>query len=131
MWNPATILISDPDPLTLSSLARQGRSMGLSVMTDICCEVVTLAERYRPSIIVLELKQKTDGRDLIAQLRRNPACRGAKIVVFSAVLDPFTKQSCMELGVSDYILKPARSQAVISRAAELAGIMPFQCAAVA
>jgi two-component system response regulator AdeR len=120
MASPTTILISDPDPLTLTSLARHGRSMGLSVLTDICCDVVSLAERYRPSTIVLELKQRVNGCDLVSQLRRNPVSRNARIVVFSAVLDPVTRQTCMALGADDYIIKPARSETVIARAAELA-----------
>jgi two-component system, OmpR family, response regulator AdeR len=119
MTSPATILISDPDPLTLSSLARHGRSMGLSVLTDICCDVVSLAERYRPSTIVLEVKQRVNGCDLVSQLRRNPVSRDVRIVVFSAEVDPAMRQTCMALGADDYILKPARSETVMARVAEL------------
>jgi two-component system response regulator AdeR len=119
MASPTTILISDPDPLTLSSLARHGRSMGLSVLTDICCDVVSLAERYRPSTILLELNQRVNGCDLVSQLRRNPVSRDAKIVVFSAEMDPSARQTCMALGAVDYILKPARSETVMARVAEL------------
>jgi DNA-binding NarL/FixJ family response regulator len=82
-------------------------------------------------VIVLELKQKMDGRDILTLLRRNPIARRAKVVIFSAVLDPFMRQACMELGACEYILKPARSQAVIARAMEVAGILPIQQAAVA
>ena len=124
MLTPVTLLISDPDPLTLSSLARQARSLGLLVVTDICCEVVSLADRYQPDTVVLELDQKIDGRDLLSALRHNPRTRDAKVIVFSSVADPHAKKTCMELGASAYISKAERSQTVIARVAELAGLGP-------
>ncbi len=126
-----TVLISDPDPLTLSSLARHGRSLGLSVVTDICCDVLALAERYRPDTVVLEIRQKVDGRDLLSALRKNPATRNTKVIVFSSVVDPFMEATCLELGASAYILKPERSQSVMTRAAQLAGFLPEGPVAVA
>jgi two-component system response regulator AdeR len=129
MLDTATVLISDPDPLTVLSLARQGRSMGLAVLTDVCCDVVSLAARFHPATIVLELNQTVDGRDLIARLRQDPATREARILVFSSNSDPYIEQTCRELGASEFILKPSRSRGVMMRAAELAGVRTAYAAA--
>src|SRR5438132_4286464 len=96
--NP-TILIADDEPLFISALARQVRRVGLSFISDTTSEhVMELARTRRPQLIVLDIHQHIDGRDLLARLKRDPATRDIKVIVLTALDDEYLRATCLELG---------------------------------
>jgi DNA-binding response OmpR family regulator len=102
-----TVLIADDEPLVVSALARSLRRAGFSFISDTTSEhVFQLAKDHQPALIVLDIHQKIDGRDLLAQLKKDPATRDIKVVVLSGVDDQFTRVLCLELGAEDYDVKP-------------------------
>lgn len=102
-----TVLFSDDEPLLVSALAREARRHGLSFITDVTSEHVhELARRHRPNVIVLDVHQPIDGRDLLARLKKDPQTKDCCVIMLSAVEDQFTRRTCLELGAYDYMTKP-------------------------
>ncbi|MFO0600492.1 MAG: response regulator [Myxococcaceae bacterium] len=100
------ILISDDEPMLVSALSREARRVGLEPVTDTESDVVELARAHHPAVILLDLRQRIDGRDLLSRLKRDPETRDFKVVMLSAVEDQFMRRTCLELGADDYEVKP-------------------------
>ncbi len=102
-----TVLISDDEPLMVSALARQARREGLDFLSDTSSErVLELVRTHRPEVVILDINQRIDGRDLLAQLKRDPETRNTAVVVLSGNDDQFTRTLCLQLGADDYQTKP-------------------------
>ena len=114
------ILISDDEPLMVSALAREARRQGLHFITDTSSEhVIDLARRHRPEVIILDINQRIDGRDLLSRLKKDPATRNSRVIVLTAIEDQFTRALCLQLGADDYQTKPIDST-FMQRVARLA-----------
>ncbi len=101
-----TVLISDDEPMLVSALSREARRVGLEPIADTTSDVVAVAKRTRPDIILLDVHQRIDGRDLLARLKKDPETCHVKVVVLSAVEDQFMRHTCLQLGAEDYEVKP-------------------------
>jgi two-component system response regulator AdeR len=100
------ILISDDEPLLVNAIKREARRFGIEVLIDTKSNVVELAQAHRPDLIVLDVHQSLDGRDLLAALKRNPETRSVPVIMLSANEDQFIRHCCFELGACDYEVKP-------------------------
>lgn len=100
------ILISDDEPMLINALSREARRAGFEPIGDATSDVVDLAHRLHPDVILLDLHQRIDGRDLLARIKKDPELRNVKVVVLSAVEDQFTRHTCLQLGAEDYEVKP-------------------------
>lgn len=124
--SPPTILISDDEPLVVSALAREARRAGLHFISDTTSEhVLEMARAHRPAVIILDIHQHTDGRDLLARLKKDPETRDCKVVILTGVEDQFTRHVCFELGAVDYEVKPF-DPTFMAKIARLAGLEPQQ-----
>jgi two-component system, OmpR family, response regulator AdeR len=101
-----TILISDDEPMLVTALCREARRVGLEPIGDTTSDVVTLAKTLHPDVILLDVHQRIDGRDLLSRLKRDPETCNMKVVILSAVEDQFMRRTCLELGAEDYEVKP-------------------------
>lgn len=101
-----TVLISDDEPMLVSALSREARRVGMEPIADTDSDVVTLARDQQPDVILLDLHQRIDGRDLLARLKQDPATRDLRVVMLSAEEDQFMRHTCLELGADDYEVKP-------------------------
>jgi two-component system response regulator AdeR len=102
-----TVLICDDEPLIVSALARQAKQHGLSFIVDTTSEhVQALARAHQPAVIILDVHQIKDGRDLLARLKDDPATRELKVVMLSGEEDQHVRRTCLELGAADYEVKP-------------------------
>ncbi len=119
-----TILICDDEPLLVSALARHIERMGLKCISDTSSRLVhELARKHKPAVIVLDIHQQIDGRDLLLQLKKDPETARCKVLVLSAIEDQFTRQTCLGLGADDYDVKPFDSL-FIHKIVRLAGFNP-------
>lgn len=122
MADKPTILIADDEPGVVAALAREARRAGLSYITDTSSHLVhELALKHQPAVIILDLKQHVDGRDLLATLKKDPRTKHIKVLVLSAIEDQFTRHVCLELGADDYDVKPF-DPCFMSKVARLAGV---------
>jgi CheY-like chemotaxis protein len=101
-----TVLISDDEPMLVAALSREARRVGLEAIADTTSDVVGLAKRLHPDVILLDVHQRVDGRDLLALLKRDPDTCHVPVVVLSAVEDQFMRHTCLQLGAEDYEVKP-------------------------
>ncbi|WNG50396.1 response regulator [Archangium minus] len=116
------ILISDDEPLVVSALSREARRSGLASVADTTSQhVLELARKYRPAVIILDIHQNEDGRDLLAQLKQDPETRECKVIILSGVEDQFTRHVCFELGADAYEVKPF-DPTFMTRVARMAGV---------
>lgn len=106
MTDKPRVLISDDDAALAAVLCRFAREAGFEATADLSSEVVEVARRLRPDLIVLDMSQRVDGRDLLSQLKRDPQTRDCQVVVLSGVEDQFTRHTCFELGAVAYETKP-------------------------
>lgn len=61
----------------------------------------------RPAIVLLDLNLPgTDGRDVLAELKANPALRSIPVVVLTTSTDPRDVERCYHAGANSYIEKP-------------------------
>ena len=100
------VLISDDEPMLVTALSREARRCGMDTVGDTTSDVVGLARKHRPDVILLDVHQRIDGRDLLAHLKRDPETCDVKVIVLSAVEDQFMRRTCLELGAEDYAVKP-------------------------
>ena len=114
-----TVLISDDEPLLVSALSREARKAGLDPVSDTTSDVVALARQHHPDVILLDLRQKVDGRDLLASLKRDPQTSKLKVIVLSGIEDQLMRLNCLELGADDYAVKPF-DPAFLARVARIA-----------
>jgi two-component system, OmpR family, response regulator AdeR len=120
------VLISDDEPLVVSAFARNARMFGLEVISDTTSQhVLELARRHQPRVIVLDIHQRVDGRDLLAQLKKDPETRECQVIVLTGVEDQFTRHVCFDLGAVDYEVKPFDSTFMV-KVARLAGVDPYE-----
>jgi DNA-binding response OmpR family regulator len=101
-----TILVSDDEPLLVNALKREAKRFGIEVLIDTNSNVVEIARVQQPDLIVLDLHQSLDGRDLLAELKRTPETRAVPVIMLSANEDQFIRHCCFELGACDYAVKP-------------------------
>jgi DNA-binding response OmpR family regulator len=116
-----TILVSDDEPNIIAALRRMGRRMGLDVVGDTHGErIVAMASDLQPEMIILDVNQPFDGRDVLAELKKDPRTRGLPVIMLSAVEDQYTRLTCLELGALDYAVKPI-DITFLTKLARLAG----------
>jgi DNA-binding response OmpR family regulator len=106
MTRVPTILISDDEPELASALRREVNRAGMSAVIDANSDVVAMAKEHQPDLIVLDIHQRIDGRDLLAALKNDPQTKHLKVLMLSAVEDQFMRHTCLELGAADYDVKP-------------------------
>jgi CheY-like chemotaxis protein len=100
------VLISDDEPLLVNALSREARRVGLQAVPDTSSDVVNIARALQPDVIVLDIHQHVDGRDLLARLKKDPETAHLKVVILSANEDQFMRHLCLQLGAEDYEVKP-------------------------
>lgn len=100
------ILISDDEPMLITAIGREARKLGLECLPDTTSDAVAIAREHRPDVILLDVRQRVDGRDLLANLKKDPATKHIPVVMLSGVEDQFMRRVCLELGAEDYAIKP-------------------------
>lgn len=107
MPHTPTVLIADDEPLFVSALAWQFKKAGLSFISDTTSErVLELARTQKPDLIVLDIHQHIDGRDLLSRLKKDPETRDIKVLVLTSIDDEYVRATCLELGAHEFALKP-------------------------
>ncbi|GEM_PF-336471 len=121
-YSKATLLFADDSKEMINALVRGAQREGFTALSDTTSEdVLTLARKHHPDVIVLDIHQRIDGRDLLADLKRDPETRDIKVVMLSASEDQLTRHECFHLGAEDYFTKPLDAL-FFRRLSEIAGV---------
>jgi CheY-like chemotaxis protein len=123
------VLIVDDEPMTRSLLRRVlSREFGCTVLEATNgLEALSVAGSKPVDLIVTDLRMPVmDGIELLEALRQFPPLAAIPVVMMSAAREPGPVHRAIELGVTDYLLKPleaarvaARLRAVVERIAQL------------
>lgn len=118
-----TILVVEDDRNTSSLIALYLEREGFSAVTAADGEAaLTLAERHRPHLVILDLMiPKVDGWEVCRRLQQNAEM---PVIMLTARGDEVDRVSGLTMGADDYVVKPfsprelvARVKAVLRRAA--------------
>lgn len=121
-YNKATLLFADDNVDLVATLERGAKREGFATVSDTTSEnVLKLARLHRPDVIVLDLHQRVDGRELLADLKRDPQTRDIKVVMLSGEENQVTRNECFHLGADDYFTKPL-DRLFYRRLSQIAGI---------
>jgi CheY-like chemotaxis protein len=112
------VLIVDDEPMTRSLLRRVlAREFGCTVSEATNgLEALSVAGDRPISLIVTDLRMPVmDGIELLEALRQFPPLAAVPVVMMSAAREPGPVHRAIQLGVTDYLLKPLEAIKVASR----------------
>ncbi len=118
---PKTILVCDDDPLLVDIVKFRLASRGYEV--DVASDGGDALERIRarrPDAVVLDYMMPVmDGVALLRRLRENPETRQIPVIMLSARKQEADVVGALELGASDYMVKPFSPEELVVRLARL------------
>jgi len=60
-----------------------------------------------PRLIILDLNMpRLNGTETLRTLRQDSRFKHIPVIIYSTSINPFEKEVCMELGASDFLIKP-------------------------
>jgi two-component system alkaline phosphatase synthesis response regulator PhoP len=115
------ILAVDDEESILELLKYNLEKAGYEVRTALNGETaVELARRFRPNLVLLDIMMpKMDGVEACRQLRTIPELDGMFIVFLTARSEEYSEVAAFEVGADDYITKPIKPRALLSRIAAI------------
>lgn len=115
------ILAVDDEEAILELLKYNLEKAGYEVRTALNGEMaVELAKRFRPNLVLLDIMMpKMDGVEACRQLRNMPELDGIFIVFLTARSEEYSEVAAFDVGADDYITKPIKPRALLSRIAAL------------
>jgi two-component system alkaline phosphatase synthesis response regulator PhoP len=111
------ILIVDDEPDILELIEYNLKKEGYQVYTaSNGLEAIQAAKKYNPDLIVLDIMMpKLDGIETCRQLRAMPDFKNTFMVFLTARSEEYSEISGFNVGADDYIAKPIKPRALISR----------------
>jgi len=86
---------------------REAKKLGMTVIADTTStKVLQLAKQYLPAVILLDIRQRIDGRDILSMLKQDPQTQHLRVIMLSGIEDQHTRLTCLKLGAEDYVVKP-------------------------
>lgn len=112
----AGVLIVEDDEMLRTNLAEILDLEGIACATARNgAEGLEIARRTPPGVIVSDAAMPVlSGFDMIRALRADAGTRGIPVIILSAAIEPERRQLGLELGASDYIIKPFNVEQLIS-----------------
>jgi len=103
----AKILVVEDDYQLLALLRRALEREGYDVIAAISgAEMMSLLATARPDLVVLDIHlPDQDGRDLLAELKKNPKTCHIPVVVWSGGDADSDRRIALDLGAEDYVQK--------------------------
>ncbi len=108
MYPPRSVVVVDDEVETVELFSEMMRLAGYRVyQAHGGSKAIEIISETRPSVVLLDLMMADiSGLDLLRQIREDPALKRIPVVVVTALSFSDEKQQCMELGASDYLVKP-------------------------
>lgn len=112
------VLIADDEPMTRALLRRVlTRDCGCTVSEAVDgLAALSICGTIPPDLIITDLRMPVmDGIELIEALRKVPALATIPVVMMTAAREQGPVHRAIELGVTDYLLKPLQAERVAER----------------
>jgi len=121
------VLVCDDDNATRFAVKRM-LTQHLPCTISECADGVQalqLIGRERFSFVLLDVEMPAmSGIEVLELLRESPATKDLPVIVLSNVRDDQVVRHLLKLGVSDYVLKPARAEKLMPKVQRLVNILP-------
>lgn len=114
------LAVDDEEPI-LELLKYNLEKAGYEVRTALNGEIaVEQAKRFRPNLVLLDIMMpKMDGVEACRQMRAVPELDGMFIIFLTARSEEYSEVAAFEVGADDYITKPIKPRALLSRIAAM------------
>lgn len=111
------ILLVDDDPDIIELLAYNLKKEGYETASAFDgIEAVEVAKTFKPDLILLDVMMpKQDGIETARQIRQIPEFKDTYILFLTARAEEYTEVAAFDVGADDYIVKPIKPRALISR----------------
>jgi two-component system alkaline phosphatase synthesis response regulator PhoP len=111
----ALVVDDDPDIVELLhyNLSREGYEVRTAENGK---KAVEMARAFQPQLVLMDIMMPVmDGVEACRQLREIPAIRNCNIVFLTSRLEEFSEIAAFEAGADDFISKPIKPRALMSR----------------
>ncbi len=115
------ILVVDDEESILELLKYNLEKQGYDVQTAADGEAALgIAKRFQPDLVLLDIMMPVvDGVETCRQLRAMPELVNTYIVFLTARAEEYSEVAAFDVGADDYILKPIKPRALMSRISAL------------
>lgn len=112
-----TVLIVDDDPLLIALVRHKLQRRGYTVVTAPDGGAgLEAARNSNPEVIVLDIMMPVlDGRSVLQHLRGDPALAKVPVVMLTARGQEEDIVDLLQLGASDYLIKPFSPEELVAR----------------
>lgn len=114
------LVVDDEEPileLLKYNLEKQGYEVRIASNGN---EAVEIAKKFHPDLVLLDIMMpKMDGVETCRLLRANPDLQNTFIVFLTARAEEYSEIAAFDVGADDYILKPIKPRALMSRISAL------------
>jgi two-component system, OmpR family, alkaline phosphatase synthesis response regulator PhoP len=111
------ILLVDDDPDIIELLAYNLSKEGYETASALDgIQAVEVAKTFKPDLILMDVMMpRQDGIETARQLRQLPEFKDTYILFLTARAEEYTEVAAFDVGADDYIVKPIKPRALISR----------------
>lgn len=115
--NPAKILLVDDDPDILElleyNLAKENYQLAKAFDGK---EALEIAQIFKPALIIMDVMMPImDGIETARKIKMMPELKNTIILFLTARGEEFTEVAAFDAGAHDYIIKPIKPRALVSR----------------
>jgi two-component system, OmpR family, alkaline phosphatase synthesis response regulator PhoP len=114
------LVVDDEEPI-LELLKYNLEKQGYDVRTAIDGQAgVDIARKFHPDLVLLDIMMpKMDGVETCRQIRAMPELQNTFVVFLTARAEEYSEIAAFDVGADDYILKPIKPRALMSRISAL------------
>jgi two-component system, OmpR family, alkaline phosphatase synthesis response regulator PhoP len=111
------ILLVDDDPDIIELLEYNLSKEGYEIASaNDGIQAVEVAKNFKPDLILLDVMMpRQDGIETARQLRQLPDFKDTYILFLTARAEEYTEVAAFDVGADDYIVKPIKPRALVSR----------------
>ncbi len=115
------VLVVDDEPDIVEILKYNLQKEGYEVATaEDGIKAVKIATKFHPDVILLDIMMPNqDGVETCLQIRQIPELKGTYIIFLTARMEEYSEVAAFDVGADDYITKPIKPRALMSRIAAL------------
>jgi putative two-component system response regulator len=103
------VLLVDDEPIIVKTVRKHLKLLGYEnfVTTTDATEAVSLVQRERPDVVILDISMPgVNGLQILQQIRSEKSFRFLPILMLSAESDVETRELALTLGATDFLAKP-------------------------
>ncbi|MBB6324525.1 two-component system alkaline phosphatase synthesis response regulator PhoP [Algoriphagus iocasae] len=115
------VLVVDDEPDIVEILKYNLQKEGYEVATaEDGIKAVKVASKFVPDVILLDIMMPgQDGVETCLQIRQIPELKNAFVIFLTARMEEYSEVAAFDVGADDYITKPIKPRALMSRIAAL------------